>query len=57
MTDRSQWKPLGPAFKVAVRAYEVRTAPDANDSHRAKIELLMSKAGLKIPVGQSEITT
>lgn len=35
---------------------EVRTAPDANDSHRAKIELLMSKAGPKIPVGQSEIT-
>jgi hypothetical protein len=35
---------------------EVRTAPRASDGHRAKIELLMSKAGLrKIPVGQSEI--
>jgi hypothetical protein len=22
MTDRSQWKPLGPAFKAAVRAYD-----------------------------------
>ena len=35
---------------------EVRTAPGASDGHHAKIELLMSKAGLKkIPVGRSEI--
>jgi hypothetical protein len=35
---------------------EVRTAPGASDSHRRKIKLLMTKAGLQIPVGRSEIT-
>jgi hypothetical protein len=35
---------------------EVRTAPGASDSHRAKIKLLMTTAGLQIPLGRSEIT-
>jgi hypothetical protein len=34
---------------------EVRTAPGASDSHRAKIAPLMTTAGLQIPVGGSEI--
>ena len=35
---------------------ELRTAPGVSDSHRAKIELLISKAGLQIPVKRSELT-
>jgi hypothetical protein len=34
---------------------EMRSAPGAGDAQRAKIELLMSKAGLRVPLGQSEI--
>jgi len=34
---------------------EVHSAPGASDSHRVKIQQLMSTAGLQIPVGQSEI--
>lgn len=34
---------------------ELRTAPGASESHRARIDLLMSKTGTRLPVRQSEI--
>ena len=41
---------------LSILLNEVRTAPGASDSHRAKTALLMSNTGLQIPVGRSEIT-
>jgi hypothetical protein len=50
----------GPGIYVKANLYtlinEVRTAPGASDSHCAKIQLLMSVAGLQVTVGRSELT-
>ncbi len=40
---------------LSVLIKEVRTAPHVTDCHRKKIELLMSKAGCRVPVGESEL--
>ncbi len=40
---------------LSILINEVRTAPGTSDSHRAKTSLLMSKAGLQIPIAQSVI--
>lgn len=34
---------------------ELRVAPRASESHRARIELFLEKAGIRIPVKRSEI--
>jgi hypothetical protein len=36
---------------------ELRTAPGASESHRARIDLLMSKAGIRLPVRPSELAS
>jgi hypothetical protein len=35
---------------------EIRVAPMASDGHRAEIEFLMTKAGIRVPVARSELT-
>ncbi len=40
---------------LATLISEVRIAPGASVNHHAKIELLMSKGGLQIPLGRSEL--
>ena len=41
---------------LAILINEIRTAPSATGSHRSKVELLTSTAGLQIPVRRSAIT-